>query len=309
MSNAILLLAATVSALMVLTSAAGLLRIVTLENRIGRRLRGAGTRVVDEPPIQRRLLESMAALLGRIGAAIANSGLLSRGTVSEFRQTLQQSGMGSRNSLGLFVAAKLILTLALPGTALLLTHGLDFEQDTANTIALIAGIAGLLGPDMTIKRLRKSYIEKVEAGIADMLDLMLICAQSGLSLQPAMARVEAEIRDMYPQLAWELSQTSTELQIIADSRVALSNLGTRTGIESLRRLTGTLMQTLQYGTPLSEALRSLSFEMRQETLHRFEEKAARLPILLTIPMIVFILPCVFIIVGGPAVIQLIHNFG
>jgi tight adherence protein C len=298
-----------ICAVMVIVAAWGLMHIVEVEDRIGARLRGTTTRTARRKFDTKTLLEPLAQIVGGIGGLIARSGLLSRSTVKEFEQTLAGSGVSPRNSLGLFVGIKILLMFGLPAAAFLLSSGLGMDGDTGNTIALIGGIAGLLGPDMTLRRLRARYIAKVEGGIADMLDLLLICAQSGLALQPGLVRVEVEIRGMYPELAWEVAQTATELQINADSRVALNNLGTRTGIDSLRRLTGTLVQTLQYGTPLSEALRALSHEMRQETLTRFEEKAARLPILLTMPMIIFILPCVFIIVGGPAVIQLIHNFG
>ena len=88
--------------------------------------------------------------------------------------------------------------------------------------------------------------------------------------------------------------------------MALTNLGTRTGLDCLKRLGSTLIQTMQYGTPLSAALRVLAAELRQETLTKFEERAARLPVLLTLPMILFILPCVFLVVGGPAVIQVVN---
>jgi tight adherence protein C len=99
------------------------------------------------------------------------------------------------------------------------------------------------------------------------------------------------------------------LQVMSDSVLALTQLGTRTGLDSLKRIAMTLAQTLQYGTPLTDALRILSADMRQEALVRYEEKAARLPVMLTLPMIVFILPCVFIIVGGPAVIQVFRQLG
>jgi tight adherence protein C len=99
-----------------------------------------------------------------------------------------------------------------------------------------------------------------------------------------------------------------ELRLAVDSRTALLSLGQRTGLDSLRRVTSTLAQTMQYGTPLTEALRSLSAEMRQFSLTRFEEKAARLPVMLTLPMILFIFPCVFIVIGGPAVLLLSKAF-
>lgn len=309
MSETTLLTIAVVCAIMLILSSFALLQLARHEERLGARLRGTNTRVVGQRASLRGAVSLLTGFVGRVGAAIAASGLLSRSTVTEFQQTLAASGIAANNSLGLFIGAKILLLFALPATAFMLTHGLGVDPDAANTATLIAGMVGLLGPDMVIRRLRSRYLANVEGGLPDTLDLLLICAQSGLALQPALVRVEAEVRDIHPQLAWELAQTATELQIIADSRVALTNLGTRTGLDSLRRLTGTLAQTLQYGTPLSEALRALSAEMRQEVLTRFEEKAARLPIFLTIPMIIFILPCVFIVVGGPAVIQLIHNFG
>ena len=123
-----------------------------------------------------------------------------------------------------------------------------------------------------------------------------------------MSRVALELRPVHPELCDELATTVRELEMMSDSALALTNLGQRTGLESLVRLTATLTQTMQYGTPLSEALRSLSNEMRTATLTAFEERAARLPVLLTVPMILFILPTVFLIVGGPAAIQMMASF-
>jgi tight adherence protein C len=101
--------------------------------------------------------------------------------------------------------------------------------------------------------------------------------------------------------------TANDLQIMSDTRAALANLGNRTGIEGLARLGTTLIQSMQYGTPLSHSLRILAGELRQEALTRFEARAARLGVLLTLPMIVFILPCVFLVVGGPAAIQVLRG--
>ena len=141
------------------------------------------------------------------------------------------------------------------------------------------------------------------------LDVMLVmCAESGLSLEPAIQRVGLEILSAHPAIGAELMLTSGEFQISTDSAAVLDNLGERTGIPEVRRVVATLSQTLQYGTPLAEALRVLSAEMRQEILTRFEEKAAKLPVLLTLPMILFILPTLFMIVGGPAVLQAMRLF-
>jgi len=98
------------------------------------------------------------------------------------------------------------------------------------------------------------------------------------------------------------------MRIAVDTQRALNNLGKRTGLPTLKRVTAMLGQTIQFGTPLTEALRVLSAEMRQEALTRFEERAARLPVLMTIPMIVFIFPCIFIVIAGPSAIQIMQAF-
>lgn len=154
--------------------------------------------------------------------------------------------------------------------------------------------------------LNKRHLREVERGLPDALDMMVICSEAGLGLEPAIERVGREIGIAHPAVAEELRNVAREMRVNADRRVALINMGTRTGLISLRRLGVTLVQTLEYGTPLSQALRTLSSEMRQEALNGFETRAARLPALMTVPMIVFILPCVFLIVAGPAVVHLMQ---
>jgi tight adherence protein C len=104
-------------------------------------------------------------------------------------------------------------------------------------------------------------------------------------------------------VAEELTRTAHDMQVNADTRVALFNFGKRTGLESARRLSAMLIQSMQYGTAMALALRTLSAEQRQEMLAKYETKAGRLPVLLTLPMIIFILPCVFLVVAGPAIVD------
>jgi tight adherence protein C len=153
--------------------------------------------------------------------------------------------------------------------------------------------------------MRKRHLTEVERAVPDALDMLVICADAGLALEAGLARVSQELAMLSPALAMELTQTSRELQIGADMRLAMEALGQRTGLDTLKRLSSTLTQSLQYGTPLTQALRSLSAELRQEALVKFEERAGRLPTLMTIPMILFILPCVFLIVAGPAIINVL----
>lgn len=246
-------------------------------------------------------------LVARIGGMITRSGVLPRGTVTQLEQTLASSGFQASNALGLFVGAKVLLAAGLPLAAVLLLPGLGLSHALNLVLTGAAAVLGLLMPDYVIGKIRSRHLARVEAGLPDALDMLVICSEAGLGLEPALSRVGTEIRHAHPALAEELARTSNELQMISDSRVALANMGGRTGLECLRRLGGTLIQTMQYGTPLSSALRVLSTELRQEMLTRFEERAARLPVLLTLPMILFILPCVFLVVGGPAAIQVMKT--
>jgi len=248
-------------------------------------------------------LPALLRIVTSIGEAIARSGMLSTRTLEDLRQTLQVAGFRGRHGLGLFVGTKLLLVVGLPLATLTLPLLMHREVPyLAALLAMAAGV-GLLAPDKVVQRLRKRYLRALEDGIPDALDMMVICGQAGLGLEASIERVGIEIHYAHPAIAEELTRTAHEMQVNADTRAALINLGRRTGLESVRRLAGVLIQSIQYGTPLTQALRSLSAEQRQEMLVTFEGRAARLPVLLTIPMIVFILPCVFLIVAGPAMVD------
>jgi len=251
---------------------------------------------------------TLARMVSAIGGRIASSGVLSRKTVEELEKALAVAGMSGRHALGLFIGCKILLLIGLPLIAVLVTQQFETDSTMTSLAPAAAGVLGLVGPDMVVRRLRNTYVKKVEASMPDALDMLLICTQAGLPLEPALTRVAQEITLAHPQIGWEFEQTVNELQMNSDVRVALTNLGERTGLESVKRLATTLIQTMQYGTPLGEALRQLGSEMRTETLIRFEEKAARLPVLLTLPMVGFILPTIFIVVAGPAGLRLMAAF-
>lgn len=281
-------------------------RKARLEARIARVQATAKGLAVAEPRKDgRRPLVRIVALVGRM---VARSGLLSTKTLIEFEQTLHASGFRGGNGLALFVGAKLLLTLLLPLVMALLKEAAPIRPLLGNTLMVGSAIFGLLGPDVGVRWFRKRHLTQVEKGVPDALDMLVICAEAGLGLEPAISRVGQEMAYAYPAVAEEFKETASELRITSDMRAALQNLGKRTGLEHLQRLGSVLTQSIQYGTPLSHAMRMLAAEMREETLTRFEARAARLPVLLTVPMIVFILPCLFLIVGGPAIIQVIAAF-
>ena len=243
-------------------------------------------------------------LLVRVGNLLAQSGLLSAKTISELDRTLQSSGFRGTNTLALFVGSKVTLLVLLPlGMFFLLQH-VSVSVRLHYLAVGVSAIGGLLLPDIWVKRMRTGYLKRLGLGLPDALDMLVICTESGLGLETAIERVGQEMRGSHPEVSREMMITAHELRIAADRKLALSGMANRTGLQSVKRLGATLIQTMQYGTPLSQALRSLSTEMRQEILLRFEANAARLPVLLTLPMILFILPTLFMVVGGPAALTL-----
>jgi tight adherence protein C len=250
---------------------------------------------------------SVLGAVAALGRFMARSGLLPASTLTELEASLTTAGFRYNNALGLFIGAKLLLLLLLPTTAYFLVQYTHFSPVVRVLIVGACAIFGLLGPDMEIRRRRQKHLKGVGKGLPDALDMLVICSEAGLGLEAGLDRVVTEISPAYPEVAYELGLTCTELRIMSDRRAALTNLGARTGLPVMQRLGTTLIQTLQYGTPLSQALRTLATEMRYEMQITFEARAARLPVLLTLPMILFILPCIFIVVGGPAGLTISRN--
>ena len=289
--------------------AAGLIIISELarSGKLSNRLElvtGAGDALIDTQKDEGSpVLRAVSAL----GMMIARSGILSRKTLVEMTATLEAAGFRGGKGLGVFIGAKILLFFLVP--AILYFGLINFGTSTFWIIVKIFGgaVVGLLLPETIATNIRSRHLAKVEAGIADALDMLVICADAGLALEAGLIRVSQELALLNPALSAELTQTSKELQIGSDMRRAMDSLGQRTGREALKRLATTLAQSLQYGTPLTQALRSLSAELRQEALIKFEERAGRLPTLMTIPMILFILPCVFLIVAGPAIINVMST--
>jgi tight adherence protein C len=143
--------------------------------------------------------------------------------------------------------------------------------------------------------------------LPDALDLLVLCVDAGLAFEAALERVTREIASVHPAIAEEFAITVNALRISTDRRAALMDMGARLDLDFMRQLAGTLVQSLQLGAPLARSLRQLAQELRREQMVRVEAKAAKLPVLLTIPMVIFIMPTVLLVVGGPAAIQVIRS--
>ena len=266
-------------------------RIRSVRSPAGQRQDDAGTVV----PIWVRLLDA-------VGQAVLGSGLLSTKAIEDLRQTMTAAGHRNGLALSLFVGAKLLLFVGLPLLAWIGLNATGLKVPPLLVMAVFA-VIGLMVPDFVVRSIRKRYLRGVETGMPAALDLLIICAEAGLALEAGLERVAEEAQEGARAAANELRITASEMKLLADRRQALVNMGKRTQLDSMIRFGATLAQSLKYGTPLTQALRVLAAEMRQTVLTRFEAKAAKIPVLLTIPMILFILPCIFVVVAGPAAVQ------
>ncbi|QAY94528.1 type II secretion system protein [Methylovirgula ligni] len=170
-------------------------------------------------------------------------------------------------------------------------------------VAIGAAYIGIKAPEIYVSNAIAKRQKSMSKAVPDSLDLMLICVESGMSIELAFRKVAQEVGIQSIPLAEELTLTTAELSYLSDRRQAFENLGTRTGVDSLKQISTVLTQAERYGTPLAQALRIVATESRQRRMSEAEKKAAALPPKLTVPMILFFLPVLFAVIITPAIIQ------
>jgi tight adherence protein C len=168
------------------------------------------------------------------------------------------------------------------------------------------GLVGFYLPDLFVSNMIAKRQQSIMRAFPDALDLMLICVESGMSVETAFQKVAAEIGHASPELAEELALTTAELSYLPDRRQAFDNLAKRCGHPGVKAVAIALNQAEKYGTPMGQALRVTATENREMRMHAAEQKAAALPAKLTVPMILFFLPCLFVVILGPAIMQIMH---
>jgi tight adherence protein C len=197
-----------------------------------------------------------------------------------------------------------VLPIVIGMPILYMVYGTDMvvEWGAMKKYGLVAMgfILSYKAPDIYLKNKITKRSHAIRKGLPDALDLLVICAEAGLTVDSAFHRVSKELGKAYPELGEEFSLTAIELGFLTDRRQAFENLAHRIDLDAVRGVVTTMIQTEKYGTPLASALRVLSAEFRNERMMRAEEKAARLPAIMTIPLILFILPVLFIVILGPA---------
>ncbi|KVD79245.1 fimbrial protein [Burkholderia sp. ABCPW 14] len=224
---------------------------------------------------------------------------------------LTRAGFRERRAVSSMIGIKLSCALLLAGAALLLSPYIPRFGTYFVIRALVmigAFVVGLIVPEYVLAALIARRRRKIAACLPDALDLLVICTMAGNSLATSIKRVSLELARICPPLADELSVCADEMTIGGGSAAVLINFAARVDLPSARSLAATLIQSQQYGTPITQALRTLSRAERAEQLIALEEKAAKLAPKITLPMMMFILPTVALIAGGPAVIRLLAIF-
>ncbi|MGF0537702.1 type II secretion system F family protein [Agrobacterium sp. ES01] len=234
--------------------------------------------------------------------------LVDDATVSKLRA----AGYRSQNALNMFLFARFVLPfifLALGAFWIFVLGNLAEKAFLVRFLAMIvAGYIGFYLPNIYISNKVKKRQLSIRRAWPDALDLMLICVESGISIEAAMRRVAEEVAPQSAELAEEMVLTTAELSFLQDRRTALENLGERTQLDGVKNVTQALIQAERYGTPIGQALRVLAQEGRDERMNEAEKKAAALPPKLTVPMILFFLPVLVAVILGPAGIQVADKF-
>ncbi len=240
----------------------------------------------------------------RVRNVLSSMQVLQDTQVKEAQQKLAQAGIRSKDLAFVVIFSRLVLPIILGGGAALAIYGFNYLADWSDLkrFGAFAGatILGYKGADIYINNLIAKRTDLVRKGLPDAIDLLVICAEAGLTVDTAFARVSKELGSAYPELADEFSLTSIELGFLTERRQAFENLAYRVALDHIKGVVTTMIQTEKYGTPLASSLRVLSAEFRNDRMMRAEEKAARLPAIMTIPLILFILPVLFIVILGPA---------
>ena len=266
---------------------------------LGARLRALGSQQTPQAGSKPALRERLEQALAPLSKAIP----LSPADVSRTRGWLIQAGFRDARHVTYYFGSRVALAfLGLAGVVLF---------SGFNSLFMLAGVTGLgfFIPRFALKRMIKDRQQRIRLGLADALDLTVICVEAGLALDQAMMRVGRDLHYAHADLSDEFHLVNLEMRAGKPRAEALRNLVIRTGVDDIRALVTTLVQTDRFGTSIAQALRVHSDSLRTERRQRAEEQAAKTTIKMVPPLVVFILPSIIFVTIGPAVIELIRELG
>jgi tight adherence protein C len=307
----VIMVATALAAVATLAVLVALYAATTVRDPMAKRVKALNERreqlkagIVASTSKRRKKITNKNEAADKVRSVLASLKMLQDEQVEKAQEKLMQAGIRSKDLAFVVIFARFVLPVVFGGTVVVGVYLLDWFPDWGSfkRYGLVAGslIGSYKAPDLWLKNKITKRTDAIRKGLPDALDLLVICAEAGLTVDAAFSRVAKELGRAYPELGDEFALTSIELGFLTDRRSAFENLARRIDLESVRGVVTTMIQTEKYGTPLASALRVLSAEFRNERMMRAEEKAARLPAIMTVPLILFILPVLFIVILGPA---------
>jgi tight adherence protein C len=228
--------------------------------------------------------------------------------MSKAKRKLAYAGYYRKTAIYNFYGAKIILTLAFIGMVLVVPFFIRIPFNNLILLIYIAGAIGFFIPNVVIYLQKESRHEEFFHSLPDMLDLLIVCLDAGLGLDAALRRISDEFSISCKTLAEELQITCNSMRLGQPRREALKELAERTGSDDLRTFTTVILQAERYGTSVTNALRVHAEDLRTKRRQYAEEMAAKTSVKMVFPLIVFIMPAIFIVTAGPAVIRIIQTF-
>ena len=261
---------------------------------------------------KRKKLTNRNMAADRVRTILSSFKMLQDDQLKKTQERLMQAGIRTKDLAFFIIFARFVLPVVLGATAIVLIYLLN-HWPAWGAFRRYITVAGVLigsykAPDIWLKNKITKRSKAIQKGLPDALDLLVICAEAGLTVDASFGRVSRELGKAYPELGDEFGLTAIELGFLNERRQAFENLAMRVALDAVRGVVTTMIQTEKYGTPLASALRVLSAEFRHERMMRAEEKAARLPAIMTVPLILFILPTLFVVIMGPAACSIHDNF-
>lgn len=247
----------------------------------------------------------------KVRDTLSNMKVLQQSQVDMMVQKLAWAGYRNKEVAVYLIGLRMVLPVVLGLIGFIMLYVVEVYPDWQIKRVMAMGalvFAGYKGPELYLGNKAKKRTDLIRKGLPDALDLLVICAEAGLTVDAAFNRVAKELGRAYPELGDEFALTAIELSFLNERKKAFDNLAFRVNLDSVKGVVTTMVQTEKYGTPLASALRVLSGEFRNERMMRAEEKAARLPAIMTIPLIMFILPVLFIVILGPAACSIADAF-
>ncbi|QIQ86867.1 type II secretion system F family protein [Erythrobacter sp.] len=283
---------------------------VTIKDPMAKRVKSLNARreelkagIVNSTAKKRASLVRKTDTTEKVRDQLSRMKVLQQSQVEAVQQKLAHAGYRNKELAVVIIGLRAILPVVFGIVGFFVFYYANtFELGPFTQLMAFAGAVflGYKGPEIYLSNKSSKRTAEIQKGLPDALDLLVICAEAGLTVDAAFNRVAKELGRAYPELGDEFALTAIELSFLNERKTAFNNLAYRVDLEAVKGVVTTMIQTERYGTPLASALRVLSAEFRNERMMRAEEKAARLPAIMTVPLILFILPVLFIVILGPA---------